>query len=217
MATALNNQTYRNLPLNSEPVSRETVARLMKAEWERFTKDTAQSGIESDIAQKSIPMGVPSSFQYWDPYPISITGAQGAYMTDVDGRQLLDLSMGFGAILGIAISLGIAFYIYKLGAKLNLRRFFRILGVVLMIFAAGLVADAIQNMQELNWLHLGAGQLWNTSRFVSEDSNFGDILHQLFGYADRPSPLQATSWALYMVAGISLFVYLGRIKPQKKS
>ncbi len=122
-----------------------------------------------------------------------------------------------GAILGIAISLGIAFYIYKLGAKLNLRRFFRILGVVLMIFAAGLVADAIQNMQELNWLHLGAGQLWNTSRFVSEDSNFGDILHQLFGYADRPSPLQATSWALYMVAGISLFVYLGRIKPQKKS
>jgi glutamate-1-semialdehyde 2,1-aminomutase len=99
MATALNNQTYRNLPLNSEPVSRDTVARLMKAEWERFTKDTAKSGVESNIAQKSIPMGVPSSFQYWDPYPISITGANGAYMTDVDGRQLLDLSMGFGAML----------------------------------------------------------------------------------------------------------------------
>ena len=44
-------------------------------------------------------MGVPSSFQYWDPYPISIVSAKGAWMTDVDGRELLDLSMGFGAML----------------------------------------------------------------------------------------------------------------------
>jgi len=44
-------------------------------------------------------MGVTSSFQYWDPYPISIVSAKGAWMTDVDGRQLLDLSMGFGAML----------------------------------------------------------------------------------------------------------------------
>jgi len=44
-------------------------------------------------------MGVPSSFQHWDPYPLSIVSAQGAWMTDVDGRQLLDLSMGFGAML----------------------------------------------------------------------------------------------------------------------
>ena len=44
-------------------------------------------------------MGVPSSFQHWDPYPISIVSAKGAWMTDVDGRELLDLSMGFGAML----------------------------------------------------------------------------------------------------------------------
>ena len=44
-------------------------------------------------------MGVPSSFQHWDPYPLSIVSAKGAWMTDVDGRQLLDLSMGFGAML----------------------------------------------------------------------------------------------------------------------
>jgi glutamate-1-semialdehyde 2,1-aminomutase len=46
-----------------------------------------------------MPMGVPSSFQHWDPYPIAIASAQGAYMTDVDGRKLLDMSMGFGAML----------------------------------------------------------------------------------------------------------------------
>lgn len=71
----------------------------MAQEWARFTSETAASGRESDTAKKSVPMGVTSSFQYWDPYPISIVSAQGAYMTDVDGRQLLDLSMGFGAML----------------------------------------------------------------------------------------------------------------------
>ncbi len=72
---------------------------LIAQEWERFTKETGGSGRESAIAQKSVPMGVTSSFQYWDPYPISIVSADGAYMTDVDGRKLLDLSMGFGAML----------------------------------------------------------------------------------------------------------------------
>ena len=99
MAKTLNSQTYRNLPVDPQPVSRETIARLMKAEWARFTQDTGKSEIESAVAHQSIPLGVPSSFQHWDPYPISITSAKGAYMTDVDGRQLLDLSMGFGAML----------------------------------------------------------------------------------------------------------------------
>ena len=50
-------------------------------------------------ASKSLPLGVTSSFQHWDPDPISVVSARGAWLTDVDGRQLLDLSMGFGAML----------------------------------------------------------------------------------------------------------------------
>jgi glutamate-1-semialdehyde 2,1-aminomutase len=71
----------------------------MAAEWALFSKSTFASGVESTIAKDSSPLGVTSSFQYWDPYPISIVSAKGAWMTDVDGRQLLDLSMGFGAML----------------------------------------------------------------------------------------------------------------------
>ena len=71
----------------------------MAAEWELFSNSTFASGVESTIAKDSSPLGVTSSFQYWDPYPISIVSAKGAWMTDIDGRQLLDLSMGFGAML----------------------------------------------------------------------------------------------------------------------
>ncbi|CAB4880406.1 unannotated protein [freshwater metagenome] len=91
--------TYRRVPTTSSPISPDKVAKVLAAEWELFTKHTKGSEAESKRAFTSLPLGVTSSFQHWDPYPISIDSASGAYMTDVDGRKLLDLSMGFGAML----------------------------------------------------------------------------------------------------------------------
>ena len=91
--------TWRNVPESSVPVDPDRVAALLAKEWERFTASTVGSGEHNVRASKSLPLGVTSSFQHWEPYPISITKAKGAWLTDVDGRQLLDLSMGFGAML----------------------------------------------------------------------------------------------------------------------
>jgi glutamate-1-semialdehyde 2,1-aminomutase len=92
-------QTFRSVPVTSKPVSPQKVEALLASEWNLFTKATKASEIESERSFKSLPLGVTSSFQHWDPYPISIVSAKGAWMTDVDGRELLDLSMGFGAML----------------------------------------------------------------------------------------------------------------------
>jgi glutamate-1-semialdehyde 2,1-aminomutase len=91
--------TFRHIPASSKPVSPERVAQVLADEWKLFTKNTKGSAVESERAFASLPLGVTSSFQHWDPYPISIASADGAWMTDVDGRKLLDLSMGFGAML----------------------------------------------------------------------------------------------------------------------
>jgi glutamate-1-semialdehyde 2,1-aminomutase len=91
-------QTFRFVPSSSVPVDPKRVEEILKQEWEQFTKGTDKSAEESRRSFKALPLGVTSSFQHWDPYPISIASAQGAYMTDVDGRKLLDLSMGFGAM-----------------------------------------------------------------------------------------------------------------------
>ncbi|MFZ4108833.1 MAG: aspartate aminotransferase family protein, partial [Candidatus Planktophila sp.] len=92
-------ETFRFVPSTSVEIPPERVAELLKSEWELFTKKTGKSAEESRRSFKSLPLGVTSSFQHWDPYPISIVSAKGAWMTDVDGRELLDLSMGFGAML----------------------------------------------------------------------------------------------------------------------
>ena len=125
--------------------------------------------------------------------------------TPVHGKLLL-----IGAGLGLAVALSVAFAIFKLGAKLNMRRFFQVLGIVLMVFAAGLLADAVENMQQLNWLDFGHHVLWNTSGTISEASSFGDVLHSLLGYADRPTELQAFVWMIFLVVSSILFIRVGK-------
>ncbi|MGA1627987.1 MAG: aminotransferase class III-fold pyridoxal phosphate-dependent enzyme, partial [Aquiluna sp.] len=90
---------WRNVPASSKPIDRAKVEKLLASEWERFESTTSGSGSHNAQAKKVLPLGVTSSFQHWDPYPISIVSAKGAYVKDVDGRKLLDLSMGFGAML----------------------------------------------------------------------------------------------------------------------
>lgn len=115
-----------------------------------------------------------------------------------------------GALLGISVALVIAFMIYKAGARINLKRFFQVLGVILMIFAAGLLADAVENLQQLGWITFGTKQVWSTQGALSESSAFGDVLHSLVGYADHPTVLQLFVWAGFLLICGSLYVANGR-------
>jgi high-affinity iron transporter len=112
-----------------------------------------------------------------------------------------------GALIGLACALCIAFMIYKAGHKLNLGRFFTIIGVLLMVFAAGLLADSIQNLQELGWLPVLTTPLWHSARLLSEDSAIGDVLHSFFGYSDAPTPLQIVGYVAYLAVAVA--IYLG--------
>jgi len=112
-----------------------------------------------------------------------------------------------GAALGLAGSLVIAFVIYRLGHKLNLGRFFTVIGVLLMVFAAGLLADAIENLQQLGWLPVLDLPMWHSGRLLSESSAFGDVLHSFFGYSDAPTPLQLLVYLAYLA--IVIAAYLG--------
>ena len=125
--------------------------------------------------------------------------------TPVHGGGLL-----IGALLGLAVALAIAYAIFKLGRRLNLGLFFRVIGLVLMVFAAGLLADAVENMQQLGWLPFLDQTLWDSSRYVSESSSIGDVFHSLLGYADHPTVLQAIVWVTYLAVSTTAFIVMGR-------
>lgn len=112
-----------------------------------------------------------------------------------------------GAAIGLAASLAISFVIYRLGHKLNLANFFTAIGVLLMVFAAGLLADSVQNLQQLGWLPVLSSPMWHSAGLLSESSAFGDVLHSFFGYSDAPTPLQLLIYAGYLA--IVVVAYLG--------
>jgi high-affinity iron transporter len=103
-----------------------------------------------------------------------------------------------GAVIGLAGALGIAFVIYRLGHRLNLARFFTVIGMLLMIFAAGLLADSVENLQQLGWLPVLDQPMWHSASLLSENSALGDVLHSFFGYSDAPTPLQLLVYVGYL-------------------
>jgi glutamate-1-semialdehyde 2,1-aminomutase len=63
-----------------------------------YASRTAGSQRANARARKVLPLGVPSSFQAYDPYPIVVRRSEGAFMEDVDGNRYVDFDMGFGAL-----------------------------------------------------------------------------------------------------------------------
>lgn len=111
-----------------------------------------------------------------------------------------------GGAGGLTVALAIAFAMYKLGTKINVGRFFTVVGALLMVFAAGILADAAENLQQLGWLPVVGPHLWNTTSVLSETSSLGDVFHTFFGYADRPTAIQLTVYVVYLVVAVGFFL-----------
>jgi glutamate-1-semialdehyde 2,1-aminomutase len=79
----------------------ELVARarqITARELQTYMERTAGSQRATDRARKVLPLGVPSSFQAYDPHPIVVARAQDSWMEDVDGNRYVDYDMGYGAL-----------------------------------------------------------------------------------------------------------------------
>src|SRR6202789_1814454 len=59
-----------------------------------------------------------------------------------------------GAVIGILVAAVLGYGIYKGGVRLNLARFFKVTGLILVVVAAGLVMTAFMPANEAGWLNL---------------------------------------------------------------
>jgi high-affinity iron transporter len=111
-----------------------------------------------------------------------------------------------GAIPGLVVALAISFAIYKLGMRINLARFFKVVGAALMVVAAGLLANLVQNLQHLGVLPGAGAHMWDTGSLIADSSVGGDILHGLLGYAASPTPLQLACYVAFLAIGLAVFL-----------
>lgn len=126
-------------------------------------------------------------------------------------------SAAFGALVGLAIAVGIGVAIYVFGKSIDLRTFFRLTGVALILFAAGLVAHAAHEFAEAGLLAAIEGpKLWSTKAFLPDNSGLGAILRAVLGYQDEPTVLELVAYVGYFAAVWALWKtgIAGRFTPR---
>jgi high-affinity iron transporter len=104
-----------------------------------------------------------------------------------------------GAVLGIVLAAGIGYGIYKGGVKLNLARFFRVTGLVLVVVAAGLVMTAFHTAYEAGWLTVGQTQAFDLSWLVRPGTPVSSLVTGVLGIQPYPAQIEVAAWLVYLV------------------
>lgn len=112
-----------------------------------------------------------------------------------DSRQTV-----LGALMGFGAAVVIAWALFASLLRLNLRRFFQVTSILLILFAAGLVAHGVHEFNEANWIPTVVEQVWDLNHILDETSPSGEILKALFGYNGNPSLTEVLAYGAYFVA-----------------
>ncbi len=115
-----------------------------------------------------------------------------------------------GGMLGLVTAVIVAWLLFNTTVKLNLRRFFRVTGVLLIIFAAGLVGHAIHEFNELGWIPSVVEHLYDVNPLIPETAVPGQFLKALFGYNGNPSLTESIAYVGYFVIIFSVMRWLDR-------
>jgi glutamate-1-semialdehyde 2,1-aminomutase len=77
---------------------RSRLARIHAREQADYRDRTPRSAALHARAREALPLGVASSFQAYDPYPLFMTDARGSRISDADGNEYVDFDMAFGVL-----------------------------------------------------------------------------------------------------------------------
>lgn len=104
-----------------------------------------------------------------------------------------------GGLLGLAAAVVAGCLIFATTARLNVRAFFQVTSILLIFFAAGLVAHGIHELNEAGWIPAVVEHVWDMNPILDENSATGQILKALFGYNGNPSLTEVVAYIGYWV------------------
>ena len=126
--------------------------------------------------------------------------------------SLNQVSVILGSMIGLAISILIGLLIFYGVKSINLRTFFKITNIMLIMFAAGLITYGIHEFIEAGIINPIIGEVWNIKHILPEsfpDGNpatpefleiIGALLKALFGYNANPALLEVIIYPMLLVS-----------------
>ncbi|MFD9334998.1 iron uptake transporter permease EfeU [Streptomyces sp. NPDC060028] len=111
-----------------------------------------------------------------------------------------------GALLGLAASVVLGWLFYKGALRINLAKFFRWTGAMLVVVAAGVLAYGIHDLQEADLLPGLHSLAFDISTTIPPDSWYGTLLKGVFNFQPDPTVLQVIVWSLYLAPVMAFFL-----------
>ena len=124
-------------------------------------------------------------------------------------------AVAVGAFTGLTGAVGLGFALFKFGMHIDLRRFFQVMGILLLLIVAGLVIATLRHLDaavySLNQLQLSVSPFcfstqscilgplaWDLSTFLPDNRFPGVILKALLGYRDHLYWVQVFGYTLFL-------------------
>jgi high-affinity iron transporter len=171
--------------------------------WMRSHAHTLKTDIESDVRRATLRGGMGALFLLAF-LSVAREGMElvlflfAAQMT-AGGLQTL-----LGAVLGLGTAVIFGWLLFTSTRKLSLKRFFQVTNILLILFAAGLVAHAIHEFNEAGLVPPIVEHVWDMNHILDENSLAGQVLKALFGYNGNPSLTEVIAYVSYF-----LLIWLG--------
>lgn len=114
----------------------------------------------------------------------------------------------FGGLLGIGSAVFISYLFFISTKKINLRIFFTITSIILILFAAGLTAHGVHEFQEAKIIPTIVEHVWDINPQINPDGSYpalhekgsiGSIAKGLLGYNGDPSLIEVLSYTFYLI------------------
>jgi len=120
-----------------------------------------------------------------------------------------------GGLLGIAAAVLLGYLIYRQAVAVNLAKFFKVTGALLIVIAAGVLSAGVHELQEAGIIGGEDSVALNITSWYSADAWYGSLLRGIFNFTPTLTVLQVVVWFAYLVPVLVLFFRPSRtvVKP----
>jgi len=120
-----------------------------------------------------------------------------------------------GAALGLATAVGLGILIHHGAVRINLRRFFTVTGMLLIIVAAGVLSYGIHDLQEAGILPGLSSVAFDVSTAISPASWYGTLLKGTVNFSPRTTWLEMVVWLAYVTP--VLVGFIRQVRPERSA
>jgi high-affinity iron transporter len=178
--------------------------------WMRYQARTLKSTLEHEV-QAAVSAGQNWGLAFVAFLAVFREGVETSLFLSAAAFANDGLGTLVGSILGLAVAALIGYLIYVSTVRLNLRLFFNVTSVLLLLFAAGLLAHGIYEFQEAGLIPTLNEHVWNTAALLDEGSPVGQVLRATVGYNSAPSFEEVLAyWAYWLVALVGVRWWVDR-------